>query len=135
MDCIFPPSFPFLSFPYFLHACLTSYTIYSLLYTYSTLVTDLDIEDNKAKFCSHGACILVEEIHNEQVKEGEERRKEIQMMQGGKLLSEGKVLGEREVVQTTGAQLLHLPPATALHCSAQVGCSLSDTPACDFSPL
>lgn len=121
-----PSPFP----AYFLHACLASYHLFS---TRSMLVIVLGIEENKAKFCSHGACILVEVIHNEQMKEGEEGRKDIQMMQGGKWLSKGRVPSEGGGPDTLGSRCFtHLLPQP---CAAPTCCSLTHRPACDFSPL
>ena len=89
-----------------------------LLSTCYMPVTIVGTEENEAKFCFHGTCILAEEIQNEQVKEGEEGKKEIQMMPWRKLWSEVRVQGERRGgwLRRPGGQMWHLPPATALPC-------------------
>lgn len=104
------------------------------------LVTVVGIEEDKAKFCCNGACVLVEEIHNGQMKEGEEGRKggreggkEIQMIQGGKFLSERRVPTEREVVQTAWRTDASLTSCHSLALSQLIAASLIS--ACSFSPL
>lgn len=106
--------------------CLSAFTHISD--TYSMLDTALHTEENKAISCFHGACILVGETQNKQVKEREEGRKSRgYLVLWGKYLSEGECVVRGRWPRWPGRQMLHnhlLP----LSCPAPVCCSWHCSP-------